>query len=504
MDADAAEKASEYTSVGQYKSCVDSSFKWTKLKYSIQDKKDALLQAFTNQDITVQDLESPPAGLSAENRYRAPVQRKCEDLDARLKTIPFAKLPKVLKEHGVVLGDDDMHHLQERIRVHQHHGSHAHDSHYQETGEDAEVSLKQICHVVGLPLKLDPKNPRRGVVDHPLETVHQRDGNIFNSSRQTMLASDTYATTYLAGEHITGENCMPWNKGNRRKHCKPMSASYDPTKPASFWDLSHSGACTAILPTPQRSLAEFFLKGKGCDPRAYDSIMGSQQTDRAVDTSVPFTQPEFVRQYNNANNSVFGGSVYSNNEVGGADFASSANIGQVATGAVAVGRNPRSTSAPPRIRRSKTTESSSMSSCLDDSPHEPDAPVTCSGSRIVSSRHASSYKWADCTLSQYMLEQQTCETRYNRPRSSSVTPTSIGRYRDLGTDTTKANELAVARQSLPRTPRSLGELTGMSTRSNPISHYSLRKPSHGNTKEIDNVMKGQTVAHLLTHSNLHD
>ena len=58
----------------------------------------------------------------------------------------------------------------------------------------------------------------RVVADHPLEDAHQKDGNVFNSSKGSMLWNDTYATTYLLGEHVTGEETTAYVRGNQKKY----------------------------------------------------------------------------------------------------------------------------------------------------------------------------------------------------------------------------------------------------------------------------------------------
>lgn len=220
------------------------------------------------------------------------------------------------------------------------------------------------------------------------------------------------------------------------------------------------------------------MKQNNCNPNAYDNIVGANQTNTMPN---PFLQQNYRQQSENINYSSFGNSIYVHNndsDITGRVVAP-ANVIQIAAT-----QTKRSTSAPPRIRRTDSLNNSkNVANCLDDT-----LPISTdiSNKSIIKPI----YKWAASTLSDYIQQKQSISNNSNAIKCNSP------KVREMGSGVMQLNEVNVARQSI----KSLGEIAGVIPNNN---YFSLRKLGHcNNTTTVQNILQGNTVANLISHSNL--
>ena len=253
------------------------------------------------------------------------------------------------------------------------------------------------------------------------------------------------------------------------RHLTPHTDTYDVHEPSTFFEFNHSGACTAILPTHQRTLGEYLMQHRDCDNRG--DVSFTMHEESAV-AHLP-VQPEFQKNYSNHITSVYGGSAYCNEPQ-----VSSVHLANLMIGQVATERNnsKRSTSAPPRSTnyRRNTIE-------LNNNSQNVSAII--GGSNTFNSTSSSGksgpMRWASNSLSDYIQNKENnnnnVENGNNARRHYNSNPTAI----------------------IANTHSPVVEVAKSNT------HFSIRRSNIQHPTMKINNQTGNTVAHLLTHSNIY-
>ena len=184
-------------------------------------------------------------------------------------------------------------------------------------------------------------------------------------------------------------------------------------------------------------------------------------------------QPEFQKNYSNHITSVYGGSAYCNEPQ-----VSSVHLANLMIGQVAQERNSnkRSTSAPPR---SSTASFRRSVSELNNNSQNMSAVIA--GNTQSQAGKTGPMRWASNSLSDYILSKDTYPAPTARRHFTSNSTTTTGNNVVAASNSTHSPVVEVAKTN---------------------AHFSIRRSNIEHPTMKINNQTGNTVAHLLTHSNI--
>jgi len=219
----------EYDTVGSSKTLKSNGLMWQKLKCSIQDKKESVLDAF--QSVPLVQLDSDTNVDSNTNNNNN------SNIDPTQRAMPWKTLKQELSKNGIVMGKDDLHQFEYKLFQNKKLENidtgpvvDTAGSINNEKRDKVMVSLSDICNVVDIPVTIDSNHTEHAVLHHPMEAYNNYDGNIFASSsisttrggaslesNNRLCKNDSFSTTYMLDKHKTGEETTIYHKGNRRR-----------------------------------------------------------------------------------------------------------------------------------------------------------------------------------------------------------------------------------------------------------------------------------------------
>ena len=178
------------------------SMKWAKLKYNLQEKRVAVLQAFQGAF----DTASTQSGLDRQAR----MGNKTLELQ-----LPLTELSERLAVAGAPLGEEDMQCVGRKLSF---------------VEEDNKVTLRDFCEVVGIPLVVNQFNNVSALHPHDIN----KDGGIFSGSNASQVSHATNATSMMISS-LEDTNLV---KGNRRMKV-PQKQYAHTNEPSRFWEMNH-------------------------------------------------------------------------------------------------------------------------------------------------------------------------------------------------------------------------------------------------------------------------